>query len=706
MMNFGNIRSLKTLGVSGALSESCEVLYSSVFNTRHLGQIADLLVARLRGMGSDELRFRMALTMAVFEAYKGQTTEKTATSFNLSDPLHLECGFDDEKIALAITYGFAEGSDVDFAKLSEKVQSGNVQGYFETLLAELHKYSHRLVIKYFKSISKVEILCLFALDGKIDQAVISEKGPLEVITEDDTEEALKAASYLELGDIDYVSLLKDPKVDETEEDESVQTFAASAVEMEENILVKGKKDPNQQAKIIISGTTDKRKDEKITIKSGKTELLDNEKITIKSEETVDSEEVEEITIKRDTSGDLVDRTVLKVSEGSSKDVEAYKDKVFQLEQKIKEMERQQGGSKQSGSKQQPPSGGLVGGLFKKVFSRTQEVEEEVEEDVEDETDSEEEETTSETSPTPTPAPAPETPAEPSAVEAEAASLMVEIQQGALSHTLNKAQEESAEIQSELKSSKAKRWVDGLMTDLVQERAKLQDMARKVNLSIRKKEHEFRSKEMVLQDEIRRRDEMIRQKTNTLNRTKEQVAQMTQALERVKLTAHSSQDDAGARQKLDITKKVLDKTKEENTRLNDKVEELKNQVAILQMKHAKKQPEKGELTVMQATIERQGKQIEEFKKANGQLVEKFEKAKKEKYTEKDTNTEELKKRLEGAMKLVTTSKKENEKLLLKVEELQREEIRLKMELNRANAINRGKKSASSGSDGGENPSSAA
>jgi hypothetical protein len=702
-MNFGKIRSLKTMGVAGALSESCEVLYSSVFNTRHLGQIADLLVARLRGMGSDELRFRMVITLAVFEAYKGQTTEKTDTSFNLSDPLHLECGFDEEKIALAITYAFPDGANVDFANLPQKIQSGSMQGYFEVLLGELHKHAHRLVIKYFKVEKKVEILCMFALDGKIDPALVRESAPLEVIGADDAEETPKTSSYMELGDLDYVGLLKDATPADIPEDEDVRTFAQSAVEMEERILVKGKKDPNQ-AKIIVSGATDKRDDAKIVVKSGTADERDLTKITIKSDANEsDDGDTPNVLIKSGSAANLVDRTVLKISSGSQKDIEAYKDRIYELELKLKEMERQ--GAKHPASEGTSGSG-LMGGLFKKVFSRGQEVEKEVEEeDGEDETNSGDEGelesaeniTTSPVSSTSVPEPA-----EPSAVEAEAASLMVEIQQGALSHTLNKAQEESVEIQQELKSGKAKRWVDGLMTDLVQERAKLQDMARKVNLSIRKKEHEFRSKEMVLQDEIRRRDEMIRQKTNTLNRTKEQLAQMTQSMERMKLTSHSTQEDGQARQKLDLTKKVLDKTKEDNTRLTDKVEELKNQVAILQMKQAKKLPEKGELTVLQSTIERQQKQMEEFKKANAQLVEKVEKAKKEKYTEKDTSTEELKKRLEGAMKLVTTSKKENERLLLKVEELQREEIRLKMELNRANAQTRAKK----GSSSDENPSSAA
>ncbi len=666
MLSLGStpLRALNTFGVAGVLSAQCEVVFSTVFNTRHLGQVTDLLVARLRGMGADELRFRMVLALAVFDAYKGQTSEKTDTSHNLSDPLHLECGFDEERVALAIRFILPQEFSVDFEKLPEKIKSGSAESYFETLISELYNNSHRLVLKYQPSTRKVEILSLFALVGKVDPVVVREKGDLLVIYPEEQAQSPESSLYTELGDLDYANLLRDEK-NNAQEGENFKTFAQTAAEAEEKIIVKGKKENGLQSKTVISGVTQKIEEKEFRIKGG--------------------------------SGDAVDQTVLKVSGGAYKDLEAYKDKIKELELKIKELERQGQGTAVPSEAAEDSS---IGGLFKKVFSFNKEQTEEKEQDTEVGEEEELEEVI-------TPATVVETPSDPeSNVEAVATSLMVEIQQGALSHTLTKAQEESAEIQKELGSNKAKKWVDGLMTDLVQERAKLQDMARKVNLSIRKKEHEFKNKELVLQDEIRRRDEMIRQKTNTLNRTKEQVTQLTAAIDRLKATSQSSQDDMQSKQKLEITKKVLEKVKEDNARLQDRVDELKGQLANAQISKQKNVPAKGELTALQGNNERLQKQIDEFKKANQQLVEKLDKVKKERYTEKDANTDELKKRLEGAMKIVTVSKKENEKLLLKVEELQREEIRLKMELNRANAILKGKSGKPPSDSGSENPSSAA
>jgi hypothetical protein len=81
-------RSLKTFGVAGLLDEKCKVYYDSLFSARHIGRTSDLLVAKLKGVNPDDLRFRLILLYSLYEAYCAQLkATKNKIGEALQEPL-------------------------------------------------------------------------------------------------------------------------------------------------------------------------------------------------------------------------------------------------------------------------------------------------------------------------------------------------------------------------------------------------------------------------------------------------------------------------------------------------------------------------------------------------------------------------------------------------------------------------------------------
>jgi len=95
----------------------------------------------------------------------------------------------------------------------------------------------------------------------------------------------------------------------------------------------------------------------------------------------------------------------------------------------------------------------------------------------------------------------------------------------------------------------------------------------------------------------------------------------------------------------------------------------------------KGPTYDEYTAMKTRCDRAERQSEEFKKANQNLMEKLNDSKKDRGTN-NAALEDLKKRLEAAMNLATTSKRDAERFATRAEALQKEEMRLRIELGKA------------------------
>ena len=96
-------RSLQTFGVAGLLGPECKVYYDSLFNTKNLGRVSDLICARLGDEAPDEIKVRAVLLFGVFEASRSVPSRGGA-----DEPWTIECGVDEEKIALGFSFPLPE----------------------------------------------------------------------------------------------------------------------------------------------------------------------------------------------------------------------------------------------------------------------------------------------------------------------------------------------------------------------------------------------------------------------------------------------------------------------------------------------------------------------------------------------------------------------------------------------------------------------
>jgi hypothetical protein len=270
-------------------------------------------------------------------------------------------------------------------------------------------------------------------------------------------------------------------------------------------------------------------------------------------------------------------------------------------------------------------------------------------------------------------------------ETAAKSLMAEIQSGSFDRTISKAQHESVELKKRVKDDKVKQWMDGFMGELVAEKGRLHELAKKVNMSIRQKELEFKNKEQAMYEDVRRRDEQIRQKDYAVVRAKDQISQLATALDRAKRSGATSSDDAGYQQKFQHVTKMLSSTKDENHHLSKKIDDLKKQLTIAKTLGKNQGPSVQEYNALQDRYEKQLKQMDEFKRQTQLLTEKLaESRSRSSAAGAHGGSDENGRRLEAAMKALTLGKRDQEKLANRVSEMQRDETRLKVDLAKAQA----------------------
>ena len=223
MVNFGRhkIRSLDTFGVSGLLSEQAQVFYSALFYPKQIGKVSDLLAARLKKSGVNEVKLRSILLLAVFHAYQSQSKQKrgfwpfSRSEPNESDPLDqpiiLECGIDSEKLAIGVCFNLSKNITLDLESISDRVSKKEPKDSFEEMLVEIQNHTDRLVLKSEASSRRIELVGLLGIEGKIDLMSSQHREPMEVVLIEHTngQAVSKPRVYIELGDLDHLQLLRE-----------------------------------------------------------------------------------------------------------------------------------------------------------------------------------------------------------------------------------------------------------------------------------------------------------------------------------------------------------------------------------------------------------------------------------------------------------------------------------------------------------------
>lgn len=187
-------RNLNCFGVSGLVEEDAEVLYSSLFSPKNVGRISDLIAARFRSTGVDEVSLRAATDLLVFAAYAGQVPSDEdlfVVEKPLPAPLMVEAGMDSQKICVGVNFGGIKGEDL-----------------MQRLIERVRRCAQEVVVRS-KGSDRREVIAVFSYPYAWKSQMTFEAPVVEVDLNAKEEEAPSVSSYLQLADLDYHQILDD-----------------------------------------------------------------------------------------------------------------------------------------------------------------------------------------------------------------------------------------------------------------------------------------------------------------------------------------------------------------------------------------------------------------------------------------------------------------------------------------------------------------
>lgn len=643
---------LQAFGVAGLLRSEATIFYDTLFSSRHLGRVSDLLVGRIKQIELDEVRLRSMLMYGFFEAYLHSQTGKEIGG-TLSEPIVVECGMDGERIVAGFSFTAHAESIPDLDDLRGRIQD-KADDPFARLMGKLIQQVDGIVVRVHAEIRRYEVVTWIDLGT---QAGATE--PYFEIAQIDPRASAppQTASYVQLGDVDYHRILADdsplrkPLTPSSTGEVLARATLAGAVEA---TRVTGALPADDATEILIKGTAPAA-DMTTTLVKGRVAGVDTTETRFKDE---DADDVAHQVIKG--------RRVASDESSTLFEADAFPAPM---------------------GKTESPETGFRGMLkkvwpFKKSASPAESVDTAAAEESADLKDLLEPDEAEE--------PIPEVVALPvmgsASLDVTTNNFLNEVQAGMLTQTIDKIQVESKELAKDPAGARAKSWMDGMMSEVLAERARLTELAKKVGVTIRQKELETRQREQVLDEHIKRQDRVLRQKENSLTRLKEQLGRTGAELGRLRAHASGTSEENALRQKLIHAQTGGSLLKEENTQLKAKIEELRAQAGSAQA-HANAQAQAlgadpkraaaatGELQTVQAKLARAQRMIDDLKRGNQQLTDKVAEAKKE----AGDDTAELKKKLEAAMKILSANKKAYDKMNVQYERIKKDEVRIKMEL---------------------------
>ncbi|MGK5082625.1 hypothetical protein WDW37_04905 [Bdellovibrionota bacterium FG-1] len=732
MYSFGKTppRALDSFGVAGLLSDQSKIFYCSLFSTRHIGRISDLISARLQAENLDELRLRALLLFGSFEVFRAKvSTPEQASKHRLDEPLVVECGVDEDKIGIGISFTVSEQQFPQLEGLSERVAQGTTENAFEATLREIHSQADGLVIRAQLDIRRIEVVALLGIPGKIDPSALAQKQLPEIVLVEASKatDSPKVEAYIELGDLDYPQLLQDnaPGM-KTPTSSTGEVLVHGARDLDEAIRVAGRKEDADRWSQKVHGSADEANDEATHVRGGP-QLSDHSSIRVSGGDHgdgtsdgsgMDLRHVNSVELREDDPGFAEKLAKMKRFSGDNPDE-------FSLAEAPEEQPEDESEEEEDENEEDEDSerrGGIFGKLksawpFKQKEEQEQEEQEEDEAADESEEEQEEDEEQQEhkakknrhsAKPKKKKEPEKEDGDEEDSdgseafndyddeIDEEKELKAPDVQEVSTEEVVKAGDELETEISTgidqsvdktkadldEMADPKAKRWADGLMSELVAEKAKLLESAKKLNASVRQKEIEFRNKEQTLLKEIRRREEIIKQKNHAITRAKEQVVQVSKAADDYKSgKAGPSPQDLITKQRLTQAEKVLKISKLDNAKLKEKIEEMKVELSSRGGGSGKRETVPLDVLALQTKCDRAVKQTEELKKMNQILSDKLTEVKRERTGA--GSVEDLKKKLDSSQKAIATHQREAERLAVKLEETQKEQLRLSAENNKIN-----------------------
>ena len=613
-----NARNLASFGVAGLLAGSAKIFYENVFSSRHLGRVSDLLSARLRESGIDELVLRTVLLHGIFESCQ-------ATSGG-SQPILLECGLDESSLALSLSFDRGGRiAEADLQLWAERARGepnpvevpGGVPADIRLVgwIRQWSRLATVVIVRGQADRGKIEIAAVIPLKAAPGQA-----GTIETVWIDSSSEAApEVESYTELGDLDYTQLLAS--------DSPKRMLAASPTGqfLVKSLQPESSSDPGSEV---------------IRVKGSSAHAADVPGYGAGAGPGKVEGGADEVS----ASHPAVRRYIEKIAELQARiqDLEAAEDSSLQASvlKESKLMESGAAATPLAGPASSSESRAIgdvqaetrIQKVLRKVWPfRRRSAELPVSNEV-PQTHEAKAVPSSRSEPVDT------GPQEVDKSDLAAHTLLSEIESGGLSHAISRFEKESATVKAELGNSKAQKLLDGMMAELLGEKARLNEMAKQVSLAIRQKDLEmrqrdaqFRNKETAFLADARNQERVLRHKDYSMSRMKEMLAKSTIAIERLKAQA------AGG---------------------------------VAGTPKPKAGASAAEVSALKLSLERAQRQVEEMKKSKEQIAERLADIQKNRESNV-ASVGELKTRLDASMKMLTLGKKQSDRLTAQVETMRRE-----------------------------------
>lgn len=631
------------LGLEELLKPGARVLYENVFSTRHIGRVIDFLLYESRTFieahpdaGYAEYRLRHAVELGIFNGWSNfKKGEK-------SKCIELELGFDDEKLVVAVAF-YVDADVTNFTPGDAEAPSGAVAERMQKMLTQVQELSDGLLVRHEPTTGRVQVMAFISAganeklvdtqcvtvdindDSEPPRPDASVPNPLAAADVEgfvkDESEGLKSSKALDA--MDALSVVKGAP--ETVDDTATKVKGSKG-EKEAVMRVKGSGSGELANKDILRvksmGVGEKTQDEtKLVVKGDGLSVAAAEKLKIpasaldnvtaeaavaaESKYTSESQ-ADEGDPNTDESVEVLLSTVraeiVPLCPGLSED--QFEEAFRNLSTKIRE------NYNQTLHHMLRVKNIQMIGKIKHYKDQLQLLNARIEELKAENND------------------LLESLAQKDATEAE----ILKLKNSSDPKLKDKRDQEEARARETIQQYQtsiekgevpngAKDWGKGLLEAALKERAFLSQRSREIEAILKKREYDYKNKESTLKEELRLKEEQVRQKEFTLIKTKEALANAMQNADKARALADlGSADKNEIVQKLSTAEKLLSVSKENNERMAKRVEDVQkkwqeefNSRSAITQEKSKLQKEADDLRRKLTTIEERGTHVEELAK---------------------------------------------------------------------------------------------
>lgn len=761
------------MGLEELLKPQARVIYENVFSTRHIGRIIDFLLFEARPFiekhpdsAQAEYRIRQAVEVGVFNAWSNyRKGEKTKC-------VEIELGWDDERLVLAISH-YADSELKNFVPGQGQPPNATSER-MRKMLERVQELSNGLIVRQEPESGRMQVLAFISAKDaeKVTetQFVAVEPGALHELPRVNT------AVPAPLADGDIQGFVTDekaghplPSIGEAAKSDQVEVGGVASNESglslvkggldteEESTNVSGAADGEDDLLRVKGGTAAVADEEKIRVKGATASAEDEEKLVVKGGATPTTKE-EKILVKgKNTVADMstinvkLDKKLAKVSidkiDTMSAEAAVAIDSDKSAESEATADENSENETNESvdslldtvKSEVMPLCSGVSEVQFQETFAvLSRKIRENYEQTLHhmlrvqniqmiskikhykdqvqllnariDELKAESDDMI-------------ESISQKDTTEGEILRLRAAGDKRAVAKASQEElkvretiQQYQVSIEKDQVPKGAKDWGKGLLEAALKERALLGQRTREIEANLKKREYDYRNKENALKEEVRIKDEQLRQKDFTLEKTKESLANAIQSFEKSRAAMSTASDKSELALKLASAEKLLSVAKDSNDRMQKRVEDVQkkwqeefNTRSSLQQEKSKLQKQTDDLQRKLNDAQEKGSKVDEVARITEardkalRIIDDLRKQMKElqgklnsgnagskaqagqtdpkKRGEPQADAAELKHRLDQTNKIATVMKEDLDRTKKRFDELKQSETKLRVEVAR-------------------------